>query len=499
MHNIFPLLFRRIRRNGGSTSANREGSSRYETPPQSANEQRSASGSREVQLIFPPEDNDRSEDELSHSSHDSEDCFSSSSSLSSLLSGPTYITSHSQSRRERRTSSLRSAFPPSREIPMLAETSSESISSSDDSIIGDGVGFRLVRSSANHDLHQEHHRPVRRPRRVPGNREELRPVTEIITRLQQSVDAAMANLQSLTPFPHLPPVNPHAFRTNSGHFRFPDLCRRGKHDFNLFLPPCYLLGPAVGEGEYSQVLFAYNLANNSAVAVKAFRPRRMIPSTIDEHILREVQCLKGINHRNVIKMLDFVVYGDRVFIVTEYMDNEDLRRHINRFGCMADFKCRQVFGQILSGLSALHRRNIVHLDLKLENLLLDSKYNVKIADFGCAQIQMGKFYCIPCGSYAYGAPEVISGQHYDGKKADMWSMGVILFAMKAARLPFADSGQLECLLMERIRSPLVPDHISLICRDLISRLIVYRPVNRFTLSQALAHPWMMEGSPHPEE
>ena len=306
-------------------------------------------------------------------------------------------------------------------------------------------------------------------------------------------------MQSLTPFPQLQPANLESYRTNSGRFRFPNLCRRGLHDFNLFLPPCYLLGPSIGEGEYSQVMFAYDLVNNSAVAVKAFRPRRRIPSSIDDHILREVQCLKGISHPNVIKMLDMVVYGDRVFMVIEYMDNEDLRRYINKFGYMVDLQCRQVFGQILAGLSALHRRNIVHLDLKLENLLLDSKCNVKIADFGCAQIQLGKLHCLPCGSYAYGAPEVISGQQYDGKKADMWSMGVILYAMKAARLPFADSGQLECLLMERIRSPLIPDHVSLLCRDLICRLIVYRPSNRSTLSQALAHPWMMEGTPHSEE
>lgn len=228
------------------------------------------------------------------------------------------------------------------------------------------------------------------------------------------------------------PTSPSLDRTSSqGNlpFRFPYLPNRGLHEYNLFVPPSYILGPVIGEGEFAKVRMACNLVTNGAVAIKAFRKRRGgLTSSIDEQIVREINVIKGLRCRNIVKFFESLVHGDRVFMVMEIMTKGDLRKYINKTGAMKETNARKMFSDILNGVSYLHQNHIVHLDLKLENLLLNEELVVKITDFGCARFQVGtKRFSTPCGSYAYGAPEVISGQSYDGIAADMWSVGEYMY------------------------------------------------------------------------
>ena len=278
---------------------------------------------------------------------------------------------------------------------------------------------------------------------------------------------------------------------NTG-YRFPDLPNKGNHDYNLFVPPSYVLGPIIGEGEFAKVRMACNLVTNGAVAIKAYRRRRGgMSSSIDEQMLREINVLKGLRCRNIVKVFETLVHGDRVFMVMEIMTKGDMRKYINRTGALKESNARKMFSDIINGVSYLHQNNIVHLDLKLENLLLNQDLVVKITDFGCARFQVGqKRFDTPCGSYAYGAPEVISGQRYNGKKADTWSLGVILYCMVSARLPYADDGQLADLMWERRRSPEIPSWVSLECCRLIRSALRYRPERRLNIRDMMSHPWM---------
>lgn len=275
-------------------------------------------------------------------------------------------------------------------------------------------------------------------------------------------------------------------------FRFSDLPNRGCHDYNLFVPPSYVLGPIIGEGEFAKVRMACNLVTNGAVAIKSFRRRRGgLSSSIDEQILREVNVLKGLRCRNIVKVFESLVYGDRVFMVMEIMTKGDLRKYINKTGAMKESNARKMFADILNGVVYLHQHRIAHLDLKLENLLLNEESVIKITDFGCARIQVGqKRFNTPCGSYAYGAPEVISGQTYDGMKADIWSLGVILYCMVSARLPYADDGQLTELIWERREAPDVPSWVSPECCKLIRSSLRYKAERRINETQMMTHSWM---------
>ena len=278
---------------------------------------------------------------------------------------------------------------------------------------------------------------------------------------------------------------------NTG-FRFPELpLNGGNHSFNIFLPPYYLLGDTIGDGEFATVKLAYNLRGGHYVAIKCFKTRSGQYMMLDEQIMREVMATKGLTHDHIVRMNEAILYGNKVFFVMEYCPNGDLRRFINRSGPLSEGHAREFFGHLCLGVKKMHSINLVHRDLKLENLFIDSKFRIKIGDFGCARRQMDKTLHTITGSYAYGAPELVRGDHYDAKKADIWSMGVILFAMVAGRLPYGDKGRLKHMLKERMKPPNFPSWVSEDCCDLIRYMLSYDPVQRFDLDTVMAHQWVM--------
>ena len=169
----------------------------------------------------------------------------------------------------------------------------------------------------------------------------------------------------------------------------------------------------------------------------------------------------------------------------EYCQYGDLRHFINNQGVLSEDQAREFFGHLILGVRKMHSMNLVHRDLKLENLLVDGKLRLKIADFGCARRQMDKRLNTITGSYAYGAPELFRGAHYDGRKTDVWSMGVILYAMLVGKLPFKDRGQLSQLLRERMQLPQLPEHLSPECVDVLRRLLSYDPAERISVDEVI--------------
>ncbi|GJY59026.1 SNF1-related protein kinase catalytic subunit alpha KIN10-like protein isoform X1, partial [Tanacetum coccineum] len=159
-------------------------------------------------------------------------------------------------------------------------------------------------------------------------------------------------------------------------------------------------------------------------------------------------------------------------------------------GRLEENEARHYFQQIISGVESCHLHKVVHRDLKPENLLLDSKGNVKVADFGLANVMRdGHLLKTSCGSPSYAAPEVLSGRLYAGPKVDVWSCGVILYALLTAILPFDDEN--VSTLFAKIKSGIytIPNYLSLGARDLISRMLIVDPVNRITIPEIYKHPW----------
>ena len=282
-----------------------------------------------------------------------------------------------------------------------------------------------------------------------------------------------------------------AVRRTHGRYRFPDLPRyRGDHNFNVFIPPSYVLGNVIGDGEFATVKMAYNVVTKDYVAIKCFRPRTGLYKIMDEQILREMMVSKGLFHEHILRIHEAIMYGNRVFLVMEYCPYGDLRRYINTSGALTENLSRKFFTELCLGVRKMHSLNIVHRDLKLENLLIDGKFSLKIGDFGCARKQMDKQLNTVTGSYAYGAPELVRGDEYNGKKADVWSMGIILYAMIAGKLPYTDKGGVKVVVKKRKTLPKYPKDLSKECCDLISGMLTFEPSERLSLEAVISHPWL---------
>ncbi|GME80988.1 unnamed protein product [Ambrosiozyma monospora] len=162
----------------------------------------------------------------------------------------------------------------------------------------------------------------------------------------------------------------------------------------------------------------------------------------------------------------------------------------------------RLFAQLVSGVDYMHNKGIVHRDLKLENLLLDKHKNIVITDFGFVNSFAGHdLMRTSCGSPCYAAPElVVSSEPYEGRKVDVWSCGVILYAMLAGYLPFDDDPQnpdgdnIARLYHYITHTPLTfPEYIQPTPRDLLRKILVSNPRRRINLKQVRSHPWL---SPH---
>lgn len=147
------------------------------------------------------------------------------------------------------------------------------------------------------------------------------------------------------------------------------------------------------------------------------------------------------------------------------------------------------FRQIMTALEYCHSFNICHRDLKPENILLKSNGQIKIADFGMAALQQSSSHQLrtACGSPHYAAPELLRHQYYKGSAVDIWSMGVILFAMLAGRLPFDDEDMGVMLAKAKRAEYRMPSHLTREANDLISRILVDQPAHRITMKQMWRH------------
>ena len=253
----------------------------------------------------------------------------------------------------------------------------------------------------------------------------------------------------------------------------------------------YILGRTLGSGAYAKVKSAHAVKLSKKVAVKIINKKTAPKDMLSKFLPREVETLKAVEHENVIKLHEVIETDDLAYLVLELAESGDLLDFINSRKYLSEQTARNLFKDLVSGMSKCHSMNIVHRDLKCENLLLDSQFRLKISDFGFARRHEGKLLETYCGSYAYAAPEVIMGDPYIGEAADIWSMGVILYAMVVGRLPFKDS-DVKSLLSQISTNLCFPTRISEELKDLIRKMLTFSPRERLTLAQIKNHPWMLK-------
>ncbi|XP_048825282.1 serine/threonine-protein kinase ULK3 isoform X1 [Brienomyrus brachyistius] len=271
-----------------------------------------------------------------------------------------------------------------------------------------------------------------------------------------------------------------------------------------FAPPKladFILTEKLGSGTYATVYKAYRKGDNrEAVAVKVVS-KKSLNKTSMENLLTEIEILKTVRHPHIVQLKDFQWDSENIYLILEWCSGGDLSRFIRSRRLLPERVARRFLQQIACALQFLHERNISHLDLKPQNILLSGSV-LKLADFGFAQ------YMSPWdeqsalrGSPLYMAPEIVCRRQYDAR-VDLWSVGVILYEALFGRPPFASRSYVE--LEEKIRSDRAIElpagaRVSRPCRDLLQRLLERNPDARISFSQFFSHPFVdMEHMPSAE-
>ncbi|KAK6469113.1 serine/threonine-protein kinase SIK3-like [Huso huso] len=209
--------------------------------------------------------------------------------------------------------------------------------------------------------------------------------------------------------------------------------------------------------------------------------------------------MKMLRHPHIIRLYQVMETERMIYLVTEYASGGEIFDHLVAHGRMAEKEARRKFKQIVAAVHFCHCRNIVHRDLKAENLLLDNNLNMKIADFGFSNLfSRGQLLKTWCGSPPYAAPELFEGKEYDGPKVDIWSLGVVLYVLVCGALPF-DGSTLQNLRARVLSGKFrIPFFMSTECEYLIRHMLVLDPSKRLTMEQICRHKWVKLGDPDPE-
>ncbi|XP_035395008.1 serine/threonine-protein kinase BRSK2 isoform X13 [Cygnus atratus] len=254
----------------------------------------------------------------------------------------------------------------------------------------------------------------------------------------------------------------------------------------------YRLEKTLGKGQTGLVKLGVHCVTCQKVAIKIVNREKLSESVLMK-VEREIAILKLIEHPHVLKLHDVYENKKYLYLVLEHVSGGELFDYLVKKGRLTPKEARKFFRQIISALDFCHSHSICHRDLKPENLLLDEKNNIRIADFGMASLQVGDSLLeTSCGSPHYACPEVIRGEKYDGRKADVWSCGVILFALLVGALPFDDDNLRQ--LLEKVKRGVfhMPHFIPPDCQNLLRGMIEVDASKRLTLEHIQKHIWYIE-------
>ncbi|EAX93745.1 CAMK family protein kinase [Trichomonas vaginalis G3] len=253
----------------------------------------------------------------------------------------------------------------------------------------------------------------------------------------------------------------------------------------------YQIRGTIGTGAFSVVKLAYDEARKRYMACKIVPKSRLSSPELEQRFEIEIKIFQQLTHPGIITLYDLLKDDLNYYIFMEFCPNGELFQHIVDEGKLSEDETKTIVYQVFSVLSYIHSKGIAHRDLKPENLLLDEQGHVKISDFGLSRFvgQTG-IANTPCGSPCYASPECVSGCPYNAFTSDVWSTGVIIYAMLTGQLPWTKRNQTQLFQQIRRGEYTIPKHLTPDCQNFIQGLMTVDITKRLTIEEALNHPWM---------
>ena len=255
----------------------------------------------------------------------------------------------------------------------------------------------------------------------------------------------------------------------------------------------YILNEAIVEGSNSQIFQATHIPTGEKVAIKVLNKIKLNSQPeLKKKAEKEMTILKKMFHKNIIKLFEIMETSQRLYLVIEFCEGGDLYNYISTRGHLSERQSCKFFHEIIEALSYLHSQQIAHRDIKPENFLLDTSgksISLKLIDFGISSNYKGNLLETSCGTSAFAAPEMYVGGQYNGLLCDIWSSGIVLYAMLFGYLPFGDENEINNIKNIVSGNYEIPEEASDDLRDLLTHIIEVEPDKRYNLDQIKSHKW----------
>lgn len=256
----------------------------------------------------------------------------------------------------------------------------------------------------------------------------------------------------------------------------------------------YIIGKQIGQGAYATVAFGIHKETNRKVAIKIYEKYKLLDPQRRKSVRCEIRLMERLRHPNIVVFHEALDTSKQIYLVMEFVGGGSMHHFLKkRPGRRTDdTTAKRLFFQVCQGIRYLHDRHIVHRDVKLENLLLDEQGTVKIIDFGFSTIvPPGKKLKIFCGTPSYMAPEIVSRKEYTGFCADVWAMGVLLYALLCGSFPFRGQNDRD-LYRKIVRGVFhVPEFVGDGARNVLSRALTVDMARRPTVEEVMADAWLV--------
>jgi len=248
----------------------------------------------------------------------------------------------------------------------------------------------------------------------------------------------------------------------------------------------YNMGGQIGQGAYGVVKSGVHKPTGRKVAIKVYEKYKIADSQRKTCVNREIKILKKLSHTNIVQLYETIDTTKQLFIIMELVKGRSLHSylHCKQNRKLDEAECMKLFSQIAAGIDYCHKNYIVHRDIKMENILLDEHHNVKIIDFGfsiCAdKNQKLKIFC---GTPSYMAPEIVNKKEYLGQPTDVWSLGILLYAMLCGSFPFRGSTEHELFRCISKCQYKFPDFVSNTAKGIVNKMLCLNPEKRASAEQ----------------
>eukprot|EP00055_Hartaetosiga_balthica_P004820 m.13257 g.13257 ORF g.13257 m.13257 type:complete len:576 (-) comp4126_c0_seq1:361-2088(-) len=255
----------------------------------------------------------------------------------------------------------------------------------------------------------------------------------------------------------------------------------------------FSIGYTIGDGGFSKVKLARHRATGIKVAIKIVNKDTLMKKNELFRAANEIASLQLLKHQNITKLFMALENEEKVYMVMEHLPAGELFDYIVAQGRLQEDVARELFRQVVAGVAYCHSEGFTHRDLKPENMLFDDNKTLKLIDFGLVSMPGNDVSSTSCGSANYAAPEVIRGSEYFSTAADMWSLGVVLYAMLCGFLPFDDPDLRILGSMIKKGKYSEPKWLSPEAAGLIRDLLRVNPEERITMKELLETGWITKG------